>query len=250
MRSPIRREHEYKSFSYVAIGRIEELRQIGVTDKEISIGACATHAQVVAKLGQLPDCQGLVMAAAGAANPAIRNVATIGGNLCAVKFPASDFLPALLSAGAKIELQSPAGIERLTIELFLERRSSLGPGALLRRVIVHRTSAGSAHVRLPLRKAGDYPVAIVSLSARFTSKDRIEDVRLAVGSVEPVARRWPRLEVELAGRPLDADRAYELAAAHSGDFHGREAVGAPGWYRAQVLPTLVRRAVQVLQTRP
>lgn len=249
MRSPIRQEHGYKAIPYVAIGGIEELRRIVVTDKKITIGACATHAELVAKLSGLPDCQGLADAAGSAANPAIRRVATVGGNLCAVKFAASDLAPALLAIDAQVELLSTAGAQEVPMERFLQMRSDLGTGVLLGRVTIDRTAARSAHARLPLRKAGDYPVAIISMSATLANDGTVEKMRIAIGSVEPVARRWQSLESGLTGHPLDAETAYALATAHSSDFNGRDAVEAPGWYRVQVLPSLVRKAVHALQAR-
>jgi carbon-monoxide dehydrogenase medium subunit len=250
MRAPIRQERDHRAIPYVAIGAIDELRRIDVNDHEIVIGACTTHAEVAARLGGLPDCRGLAAAAGNAANPAIRRIATIGGNLCAVKFAASDFAPALLAAGARVELRSPGGMRKLPIERFLESRSTLIPGSLLVRLVVPRGQMRSAHVRLPLRKAGDYPVAIVSMAAKLAPDGVAGEIRIAVGSVEPVARRWPHLEAEMTGRKLDADRAHALAAADAGSFSGREAVEAPGWYRLQVLPALVRRAVEILQAQP
>ena len=70
---------------------------------------------------------------------------------------------------------------------------------------------------------------------------------VAIGSVEPVARRWEQLETSLVGHSLDPRRAAEQAERFCGDFLGREGVEAPGWYRVKVLPSLVRRAVLALQ---
>ena len=99
-------------------------------------------------------------------------------------------------------------------------------------------------MRLPLRKAGDYPVAIVSLA-----RDTGGRCRVAVGSVETVARRWIALEqafaAEPGGFPQDADRATALALEHN-DFVGRDGTEAQGWYRRQVLAPLVGRGVASL----
>lgn len=245
MRAPIRGERD--DLCYVAIGEIEELRAIDISDGEVGIGACATHAQLVASLGGLPEFCGLVHAARGAANPAVREIATIGGNLCATKFPASDLAPALLSMNAEVELRRTNGVERLALGRFLDMRADLEPGALLSRIVVARGPVRSAHARLPLRKAGDYPVAIVSVAAARGASGSLEDLRIAVGSVEPAARRWEELETALAGRPLDPVRAFEAARVHSGAFAGRDSVEAPGWYRVQVLPSLVRSAFEALR---
>jgi carbon-monoxide dehydrogenase medium subunit len=244
MRAPIRREALHPS--YVGIGGIAELRAVEVTDDEIRIGACVTHARLVAALAGFGECAGLVAAAAGAANPAVRQMATVGGNLCAAGFPASDLAPALFCLDASIELCTPGGKERVPLSRFLEMRGHLASGTLLTKVVIKRRPLRCAHMRLPLRKAGDYPVAIVSLAAVLAGNGLIEDIRVAVGSVEATAKRWPELEARLRGRKLDSDEAHELAEAESGAFHGRDGIEAPGWYRVQVLPSLVRRAAEAI----
>jgi carbon-monoxide dehydrogenase medium subunit len=91
-------------------------------------------------------------------------------------------------------------------------------------------------------------VAIVSVSVEREG-GRVGSARIAVGSVEPLARRWSSLEQALAGGALDPDLAAERARERLGDFTGREGVEAPGWYRAEVLPGLVRSAFRQIQAR-
>ena len=102
-------------------------------------------------------------------------------------------------------------------------------------------------MRLPLRKAGDYPVAIVSVSAEVDPEGRIGNPRISVGSVEAVARRWTRLEAGLDGSLLSPEIAFEHAQSMAADFVGRDGIEAPGWYRVKVLPVLVRRAFEALK---
>jgi len=87
MRAPLREERH--DLSYVAISKIAGLRGLSVRDREVSIGACVTHAELARELGSIPECRALAVAAGHAANPAIREVATIGGNLCAAHFAAA-----------------------------------------------------------------------------------------------------------------------------------------------------------------
>jgi carbon-monoxide dehydrogenase medium subunit len=245
MRAPLRQESH--DLSYVAIAKIAALRELSIGDREVSIGACVTHAELSRALASIPDCRALALAAGKAANPAIRQVATVGGNLCATNFAAADLVPALLCLDAEIEMQGPRGTERIPLSRFLEIRASLAPGQLVRRVVVPRTPRRSVHVRLPLRKAGDYPVAIFSLAVSFDASGAVKSAGAAVGSVEQTARRWRELEDELIGRPLDPAHAAEKAASHCANLRARDSVEAPGWYRVKVLPSLARKAVSALR---
>ncbi|MGD5463767.1 hypothetical protein QUS65_22610, partial [Xanthomonas citri pv. citri] len=125
-------------------------------------------------------------------------------------------------------------------------RSTLAPGWLVHRIIVPQRGRKTAHARLPLRQAGDYPTAIVSLAVSLDDSGRVRTARVAVGSVEPVARRWQRLEDALVGQPLNATTAADAATALADDFAGRDGADVPGWYRVRVLPGLARRAITAL----
>ncbi len=240
MRAPIRGETHLPF--YVGIGAIPELNTVDITEDEIRIGACVTHERLAAALAGIRQCEGLSIAAGSAANPAVRQMATVGGNLCAADFAASDLAPALLSLDAAVELGGPGGMQRLSIGSFLEHRRTLPAGSLLTAIVIARRPTSTAHIRLPLRKAGDYPAAIVSMAASLGAGDTVDDVRVAVGSVEATARRWTQLEDQLCGRKLDPETAHDFAETASGFFIGRDSVEAPAWYRVQVLPALVRRA--------
>lgn len=244
MRAPLR--HEPKSPAYVGLGRVTELGQIEIDDDHVVIGAGVTHARLAEALRDVLDLQGLATAAGRSANPAVRRAATVGGNLCTAGFAAADLVPALLCLEAEVDVAARAGMQRLTLEAFLAARATLEPGRLLTQIRVPRSEARSAHARLPLRNAGDYPVAILSMAVTYDDAGRVERARVAVGSVEPVARRWPVLEDALTGAPLDVASAERAATDLAGEFDGREGVDAPGWYRVAVLPALARRAVTAL----
>jgi carbon-monoxide dehydrogenase medium subunit len=240
MRSPIRREPHQSH--YVAIGKIAELTAIRIGADVVEIGAAVTHAALASALTDLPEFNVLATAAGRSANPAIRTMATVGGNLSTSEFAAADCVPALLCLDAEVEICSRGDRMRIGLERFLKIRPTLEPGRLLTRIIMPRTDRKTAHARLPLRKAGDYPAAIISLAISLDAAACVQAARIAVGSVEPVARRWKRLEAALVGRPLDPTQAAEVAAELVDEFKGRDSVELPAWYRVSVLPSLVRRA--------
>lgn len=245
MRAPLRAE-AFKT-AYVALSRITALKAIEVDDTAVEIGAGATHASLAQAIEGVPGLEALATACSKSANPAVRAMATVGGNLATYDFAAADLVSALLALGAEVEILGKGGADRMTLDAFLPLRRHLEPGRVLTKILVSRTSASSAHARLPLRKAGDYPVAMVSLAITLDFASRVVAARVAVGSVEPVARRWTTLEHALIGQSLDLDAITALAKAHTGDFTGRDGVEAPGWYRVSVLPTLVRRATASLK---
>jgi aerobic carbon-monoxide dehydrogenase medium subunit len=240
MRSPIR--HEAQKPHYIAIGKIPELTAIRIDADVVEIGAAVTHAALASALADLREFDVLATAAGRSANPTIRAMATIGGNLSTSEFAAADCVPALLCLDAEVEVSSPGDQERIGLERFLKIRPTLEAGRLLTRIILPRRDRNTAHARLPLRKSGDYPAAIVSLAVSFDAAARVQTARIAVGSVEPVARRWERLEAALVGRPLEPAQSAEVAAELADEFTGRDSVDMPAWYRVCVLPSLVRRA--------
>jgi aerobic carbon-monoxide dehydrogenase medium subunit len=203
MRSGLRGEPMARR--YVALAGIEALRQVTRTNGTLTIGALVTHAE----LAELDAPQALVEAAAASAFPSVRNVATLGGNLCATGFAEADLVPALLALGATVRVDERS----VPIEDFT-------PGGLVTAVEVP-VGRVSAFERLTVRGAGEYAVASVAVSA----EEGMRDLRIAIGSVEERPR--------LCGEPLTCV--------------GRDGSDAPGWYREAVLPALLERAVARLE---
>ncbi|APE45590.1 hypothetical protein BOO69_18630 (plasmid) [Sulfitobacter alexandrii] len=227
MRAPLRREEI--AARYLSLSRIPALREVSVDDDTLSIGAMATHARIARTVAGHADLSGLHQAARKSANPGVRQLATVGGNICARDFAAGDLVPALLALDAEIEVASAGKAETLPLTEFLSR--SPDRGALVTRVLVRRKAGAGSHVRLTMRAAGDYPVAIVSA---WQSKDG-KDTRIALGSVEATARRWTALEAALPA-DLTGPEAERIARTHLDEIRGRDAVDASGAYRTRVLP--------------
>ncbi|MGC4024258.1 MAG: FAD binding domain-containing protein [Mesorhizobium sp.] len=242
MRAPVRGEAPPKAA--VMISSIPELQQISIGQNQVTLGAGLTHAELAKALAGVPALKGLVTAASRAANPPIRAVATLGGNLCTAAFAAGDLSPQLLALDARVSLATKDGTQDMDMPQFLAARANLN-GGLLTHVHIPLSNFRSAHARLPLRKAGDYPVAIVSATADHDGS-AMRGIRIAVGSVETAPRRWSSLEAALEGKPFDLDAIADNASALTNEFTGRDGVEAPGWYRTKVLPALARQAFEDL----
>ncbi len=243
-RAPVRREPTPRT--YVSLASIAALHEIHVDADRASIGCLATHARIAQALEGCADLRALAMAAGSSATPAIRRAATIGGNICTSGFAPADLVPPLLALDAEVEIQGSDGTTVLPVADFLAGRERRAPSDIVTRIMLPRRDRRSAHARLTLRKAGEYPVAHVSVAVATGPDGRITQAAVAVGAVEQVARRWSALEAAMQGEKPDPAAMRALAATRAGDFTGRDAVDAPGWYRERVLPGLVSRAFAAL----
>lgn len=240
MRGPLR--GELPADGYVTVSDLPELHVADTRPGEHRFGAALTHAALARVTAGDRDLRVLHQAAALSANPAVRRLATLGGNLCAADFPAADLVPALLSLDAQVSVVDASGRRVLPLAEHLRTRRTTR-ATLLTEVTVPRRQRFSGHARLTLRRSGDYPVAIVSVAVTAGEEGTVREARVAVGSVEPTARRWTEVEALLVDGPLDPVVAEHAARRCAGTLRGRDGVEAPGWYRERVAPVLLRRAM-------
>jgi CO/xanthine dehydrogenase FAD-binding subunit len=187
------------------ISQLEELRQIVRRGDELRIGASWSPL--------LPDY--LREPLAQMASPAIRNVATIGGNLCNAS-PAGDALPMLYALDAMLYLQSEAGGEEVPVQDFI-----LAPG----RTRLHEAQL-LTEIRIPLRrgwrctyrKVGMRRANSLSKLSFYALSDRpagcLRDIRIAFGAVAPTVVRSREAELEiLSGISLPPEDQLRRALA-------------------------------------
>jgi carbon-monoxide dehydrogenase medium subunit len=223
--------------AYVSLGALPELRGATVTADALVLGALTTHREL-AGLHGAPE--GLRQAAGRSAFPAVRAVATLGGNLATAGFPEADLVPALLAADATVTL---AGAPDMPIAAYLAARPA---GAIVTGVRVPLAAGRrSAYERLTVRGAGEYAVASVALSVDVEDGIVIA-ARVAVGAVEDVACLCQAAADALAGSALEADAAEAAGRAAAEELTGRDGHDAPGWYRTAVLPGMLRRAAAAI----
>jgi carbon-monoxide dehydrogenase medium subunit len=228
---------------YVALKRIPELNGWTRGADGLRLGALLTHTNLAGIDGG-PPCACIIQAASRSAFPQVRNVATIGGNIAAKGFAEADLVPALLAAQARIEVRGPGGTATLPLEDYLPDRARRPSGELIVRIHVPAPARrGSAFERLAVCAQAEYPVVNVAVSVDV-SAGLITAARVAVGSVEPVARLCPDAAAQLVGHPVgDAAATRDAGEAAAAELTARDGLDAPGWYRLAVLPALVRRAV-------
>jgi carbon-monoxide dehydrogenase medium subunit len=165
----------------------------------------------------------------------IRNLATIGGNICNAS-PAADGPVALLALDAKAHITGPSGDRAVDLGSFFTGpgRTVLSRGEILTGVTVPRSAAGGYGCFIRVGRVS-MDIATISLAAYAKLKGgAVEDCRLAWGTVAPTPMRTTEVEDFLKGRSLDDKVISEAAELASKSIRPRERGRSSGPYKRRV----------------
>jgi CO/xanthine dehydrogenase FAD-binding subunit len=174
--------------------------------------------------------------------PAVRAMATIGGNLFAPS-PYGDFAVALLALGATVGTEAASGSAEIDLEDFLKQRDQK-PARLVRSVSFALPPAGAFRF-LKVTRKHPHGASVLSIAALLPLADgRVKSARIAYGAMAPAAMRARAAEEAIEGSPLDADA---IAKAVSVAGEGTAPLSDPqasAWYRQAVLPVYLSRLLK------
>jgi CO/xanthine dehydrogenase FAD-binding subunit len=173
--------------------------------------------------------------------PAIRTMATVGGNLFAAT-PYGDLAVALLALDAEVMSLSGYGSPRaVPLAEFLAGRERGGQGLATAVRFAAPRAAGEFRFR-KVSRVKPKGLSVLSIAAHLPgSGGRLQNVRIAVGAMGPTPLRARGAERALEGRSLDS---ASVAAAKAGALEGlhpaTDAI-ASEWYRREVMPVHLGR---------
>jgi carbon-monoxide dehydrogenase medium subunit len=151
------------------------------------------------------------------ADPIVRNLATVGGNL-AHGDPANDHPATMLALGAEIVAIGPKGERRMPIATFFTGpfETGLKPDEILVeiRVPVPPARSGGAYLKLE-RKVGDFATAAVAVQVTLGANGACEQAGIGLTNVGLTPIKATKAEASLKGKALDEaaiKQAAELAA--------------------------------------
>jgi CO/xanthine dehydrogenase FAD-binding subunit len=207
---------------------------IAVSAGRIELGAGVTMAAILAER----ELAFLHPVARGIGGPAVREAATVGGNLFAPS-PYGDFAAALLSLDATAVLAGGYGGRELPLEELFGRRDR---GALLVASVAFRRPANEAFRFAKVSRVHPKGLSILSIAAQLPlASGRVSGARIAYGAMSRTPVRAKAAERALEGRSLDAAAiAPALAVAAEGTSPADDAI-ASAWWRREILPVHLRR---------
>src|SRR3972149_86385 len=193
----------------------------------------------------------------------IRNVATIGGNICTAA-PSADTATPLLVLGTQVRIQNPKEERTLPIEEFFKGpgETVLKTGEMVKELLIPELlpNTGSAYYKLQRRLALDLPILGVSVllsldKNKVTCSDLLctaspisailhkmeedeivcKDVRIALGVAAPTPMRALKAEALLRGKKLSDELLEEAANIASQEAQPRDTLRGEAWYRKDMI---------------
>ncbi|AMO57682.1 xanthine dehydrogenase [Endozoicomonas montiporae] len=243
----------------VDIQSIDALQQLTVdSEGRITIGASVTISRLIQFLKQQKLCKSLIEGASSLGGPQVRNMATVGGNICNGA-PSADTAAPLLTYNAELTIQSQQGARVVPMESFYQGpgKVDLKPGELVTAITINPEqyqNTGSHFYKYAMRKAMDIATIGCAASCELESsstpgKQRVKELRIAYTVAAPVPKRCRTAEGLAKHRTVDASLIDELAAVVLEDLSPRNSWRAAKDFREHIIRTLARRVVTEAITR-
>jgi len=202
----------------VDLSAVAELRTISdAPDGRLRIGASVTARELELDARVRSRFPALAESAAMVGSVQVRNLATLGGNLCNAA-PSADMAPPLLALDAEAVIAGPSGQRRVPMASFFlgVRRTVLAPGELLLEIVVPAQGAHSGGNYLRHTPRRELDIAVVGVASQITlAGGKCTAARIALAAVAPVPLRATDAEQALVGQPLtpqQIERAADLAS--------------------------------------
>jgi carbon-monoxide dehydrogenase medium subunit len=237
--------------SVVDITRIKELDYVRRDGRILRIGALTSNAvlETDKEVGSLLPI--LKEAAGQIADPLVRNMGTIGGNLCYAD-PVNDLPAVMLALNATFVVASKEGTRKINADSFFigSFKTEIKPDEILTEIEIPLERGKVAGAYRKVKKgSGGFSIAAVACYMSVAEGDTISSCRIALSAVGPKAVRALEAERSLQGKVpgvSDLETAGKLSVDAS---HPISDITASEEYRRKVLNKLVKEAISTSYDR-
>lgn len=235
--------------SLVCIRDIKEIKGVDLMESgDIYIGAGTTFSHVTSDpiiqkyipvLGEAVDQVG---------GPQVRNIGTIGGNVCNGAVSA-DSVPTLFSLNAMLRIADGTGGRMIPIRDFYlgPGKVDLHQGDVLTHIVIPGKEYQGYHghyIKYSMRNAMDIATLSCSVVSKVNPEKKIlEDVRITFGVAAPVPYRCVETENGIKGMPLGEELLSKVEEMVRQEIHPRDSWRASREFRLQIGGEIARRAL-------
>jgi len=179
------------------------------------------------------------------ADPQVRSLATMGGNL-AHGDPANDHPAAMLALRAEVVATGPNGSRTIKIDDFFVSvfTTALEPAEILTEIRVPLAGARSRGAYFKLeRKVGDFATAAAAAQVTLDDRGAVSQAGIGLTNVGPVPIRGRHGEDFLRGKAPNAENIAQAAQLASEDAQPSSDLRGPAEYKKALVKELTRRAL-------
>ncbi len=235
----------------IDINRVSGLDHIRESDGELRIGALVRESALETNDLVKRDYPILCDTSRVIADPLVRNLSTVGGNLAHAD-PANDHPATMLALRASVVARGPNGERVIAVdELFVDTfTTSLAPDEILTEIRIPKAKprSGGAYVKLE-RKVGDFAIAAVAAYLALDEGGRVQAAGIGLTNVGPTALRARKAEEALIGRAPDEKAIAQAAAEAAGAARPVDDTRGPAVYKRDVVRVLTGRAIRAALAR-
>jgi len=228
----------------IDINRLGDLDYLSQSEGQLRIGGLTRESALEESALVQSDYPLLADTARVIADPLVRNLATVGGNLAHAD-PANDHPATMLAYGATVVARGPQGEREIAIDDFFTGlfETALADNEILTEIQIPTPGAGSggAYVKVE-RKVGDYAVSAVAVQLTMTG-DSIDSVRVGLTNVSPVPMRATAAEQELIGRSPTPEKLEQAGGAAAAECDPSADLRGSVDYKRDLTRVLTKRAI-------
>ena len=233
----------------IGITNIKELDYVREEGSTIRIGTLSKFSDLASESILREKIPILSEAASKIGSWQIRNMATIGGNLCSAS-PSADSAPALLVLNARLVIAGPEGEEEILCGSFFTgpRKNVLQQNQILKEIVIDQAAGPSAgtYLKLMRKKAADLALVGVAVQGELDrNRERLANLAIGLCGVAGTPIRTPKSEAIL--KDLNYEQALKKAseAARTAAMETQASSGrASAEYRKAIVEVYVRQAVR------
>lgn len=244
------REGKLAGCSLVSIHGIKELRGVAMEqDGTIIIKPATTFSHITYNELIQKNIPILGNAVDQVGGPQIRNIGTIGGNICN-GVTSADSASTLFTLNAVIEITGKDGKRTLPIAEFYKSagKVNLEHGELVTAIRIAREDYegfGGHYIKYAQRNAMDIATLGCAVNVKLSpDKTAVEDLRLAFGVAGPVPMRCKNAEEKAKGQKIDGKLFEDVSAAAVAEVNPRTSWRASKEFRLQLVSELSKRALK------
>jgi carbon-monoxide dehydrogenase medium subunit len=228
----------------ISLARIPKFEKITYNAKDgLRIGAGARHRDIELSAAVQKHYPLLQETFRKVAQPRIRNMGTVGGNLAGGD-PLTDPGASLIALDAEVTLSSSKGQRRLPLdEFFIDYyQTALEPGELLTEIHVPPPQRpGWCHIKFTPRSIEDFATVGVAITLQARN-GTCEDVRLGLNSVASTIVRAKKAEAVLRGKSIDDATVQKMGEVAATECDPMDDNRGSAEYKREMVKVLVRRA--------